>query len=109
MEKLSYAKGKASTAKQICLGSLLGLELNLYCVMISSFCRHPCQLDLSQRHHVTPPQSYSLCTQVQRFIRNVNNIKWQPHPKYKANSARMSHIVVSGTRFHSDHWGQVAR
>ena len=33
----SHAKGKASTAKQTCLGSLLGLELNLHCVMISSF------------------------------------------------------------------------
>ena len=33
-------KGKASTAKQTCLGSLLELELNLYCVLILSFWRH---------------------------------------------------------------------
>ena len=35
----------------------LGLELNLHCVMISSFWRHPCQLDLSQRYHATCPKS----------------------------------------------------
>ena len=45
----SHAKGKASTAKQTYQGSPLGLELNLHCVMILSFWRHPCQLDLSQR------------------------------------------------------------
>ena len=28
MHDTSHAKGKASTAKQTCLGSLLGLELN---------------------------------------------------------------------------------
>ena len=50
----SHAKGKASTAKQTCLGSFLGLELNLHCVKISSFWRHPCQLDLSR---ATRPQS----------------------------------------------------
>ena len=53
----SHAKGKASTAKQTCLGSLLGLELNLHCVMISSFWRHPCQLELSRRYRETRPQS----------------------------------------------------
>ena len=34
----SHAKGKASTAKQTCLGSLLALKLNFYCVFISPFC-----------------------------------------------------------------------
>ena len=53
----SHTKGKASTAKQISLGTLLGLELNLHCVMTSSFWRHPCQLDLSQRYRATRPQS----------------------------------------------------
>ena len=55
----SHPKGKASTAKQTCLGSLLGLELNLYCVLISSLWRHLCQLDISQRYRANRPQSSS--------------------------------------------------
>ena len=51
----SHTKGKASTAKQTCLGSLLGLKLNLYCVLILFFWRHPCQLDLSRHHRATRP------------------------------------------------------
>ena len=39
-----------STAKQTCLGSLLCLELNLYCIMISSV--FPLN---SRRHHATHP------------------------------------------------------
>ena len=49
--------GKASTAKQTCLGSLLGLELNWYCVLISYFWRHPGQLDLPQHHRAPRSQS----------------------------------------------------
>ena len=52
-------EGFYTTAKQTCLGSLLGLELNLYCVLILSFWCHPCQLDLSQRRRATHPQSSS--------------------------------------------------
>ena len=33
----SHAKGKASTDKPTSLGSLVGLDLILYCVLISSF------------------------------------------------------------------------
>ena len=41
----------ANTAKQTCLGSVLGFKLNLNCVLVTFFWRHPCQLDLSQCHH----------------------------------------------------------
>ena len=43
---VSHAKGKVSTAKQTCLDSPLGPELNSYCVMEDSLWRLPCQLDL---------------------------------------------------------------
>ena len=39
------------------------------------------------------------------------SFKWQPHPKYKANSARTSHIAVWERDFNSsleDEWGRVA-
>ena len=39
-------------------------------------------------------------------------IKWQPHPKYKANSARISHIAVWERDLNcslEDDWGRVAR
>ena len=39
MHDTSHVKGKPSTAKHPCLGSFLGLELILYCVLISSFWR----------------------------------------------------------------------
>ena len=57
-----YSHAKASTAKQTNLCSLLGLELKLYCVLISSSFRHPWRVALStgpQRHRVTRPQSSS--------------------------------------------------
>ena len=46
LHNISHAKGKASTAKQTCLGSLLGLEMTTYWKDISSPGHLPCQLDL---------------------------------------------------------------
>ena len=45
---VSHMKGKASTAKQTCLGSRLGPEWNSYCVW--GFWCLPCQLDLLCYH-----------------------------------------------------------
>ena len=45
---MSHAKGKASTAKQTCLGSLLGLEMTTYRKDISSLGRLPCHRDFKK-------------------------------------------------------------